>query len=99
MILSFFVLAALGCHCCPRAFSSCGEWLPFFAVHGFLIVVVSLVASTGSRPAGFSSCGIQTYTTLQRVNPPGPGIKPMSPALADGFLTTGPPGKSLFHDS
>ena len=25
----------------------------------------------------------------------GPGIEPMSPALADGFLTTGPPGKSL----
>ena len=26
---------------------------------------------------------------------PGPGIEPMSPALAGGFLTTGPPGKSL----
>ena len=25
---------------------------------------------------------------------PGPGIEPMSPALAGGFLTTGPPGKS-----
>ena len=25
---------------------------------------------------------------------PRPGIKPMSPALAGGFLTTGPPGKS-----
>ena len=25
---------------------------------------------------------------------PRPGIKPMSPALASGFLTTGPPGKS-----
>ena len=24
---------------------------------------------------------------------PGPGIKPMSPALQGGFLTTGPPGK------
>ena len=28
-------------------------------------------------------------------NLPGPGIKPMSPALAAGFLTTGPPGKSI----
>ena len=26
---------------------------------------------------------------------PEPGIKPTSPALEDGFLTTGPPGKSL----
>ena len=25
---------------------------------------------------------------------PGPGLKPMSPALAGGFLTTVPPGKS-----
>ena len=24
---------------------------------------------------------------------PGPGIKPMSPALAGGYLTTEPPGK------
>ena len=27
---------------------------------------------------------------------PGPGIEPVSPALAGGFLTTGPLGKSLF---
>ena len=26
---------------------------------------------------------------------PGPGIESVSPALAGGFLTTGPPGKSL----
>ena len=26
---------------------------------------------------------------------PGPGIEPMSPALAGGFLTTVPPGKTL----
>ncbi|KAJ8782467.1 hypothetical protein J1605_010175 [Eschrichtius robustus] len=25
----------------------------------------------------------------------GPGLEPVSPALAGGFLTTGPPGKSL----
>ena len=26
---------------------------------------------------------------------PGPGIEPVFPALAGGFLTTGPPGKPL----
>ena len=26
---------------------------------------------------------------------PGPGIEPVSPSLASGFLTTAPPGKSL----
>ena len=28
---------------------------------------------------------------------PGPGLEPMSPALAGGFLTTAPPGKSLIY--
>ena len=27
---------------------------------------------------------------------PGPGLQPVSPALAGGFLTTGPPGKSPY---
>ena len=31
-------------------------------------------------------------------DPPRPGIKPMSPALAGGFLTTGPPGNFHFAD-
>ena len=26
---------------------------------------------------------------------PGPGLEPVSPALAGGFLTTAPPGKPL----
>ena len=30
---------------------------------------------------------------------PGTGIEPVFPALADGFLTTGPPGKSLYSVS
>ena len=28
-------------------------------------------------------------------DPPGPGLEPVSPALAGGFLTTAPPGKPL----
>ena len=28
---------------------------------------------------------------------PRPGVEPMSPALADGFLTTEPPGKSYYE--
>ena len=34
-----------------------------------------------------------------RILAPGPGIEPMSPVLADRFLTTGPPGKSQNKDS
>ena len=48
-ILFFFFfnlfLAALGLHCCARAFSSCIEQgLLLIVVHGLLIVVASLVA-------------------------------------------------------
>ena len=40
----FIFLAALGLHCCMRAFSSRDErGLLFIAVHGLLIVVASLV--------------------------------------------------------
>ena len=53
-------MAVLGRHCCARAFSSCGErGLLFVAVRGLLIAVASLLWSTGSRHAGFSSCGSQ----------------------------------------
>ena len=68
--LSFFIyksiyfiylfLAALGLCCCVQAFCSCGErGLLFVAVRGLLIAVASVVAGTGSRCAGFSSCGTQ----------------------------------------
>ena len=47
-IYLFLFLAALGLHCCARAFSSCVErGLLFVAVHGFLIAAVSLVAEHG----------------------------------------------------
>ena len=44
----FFFLAALGLHCCTRAFSSCGKrGLLLFAVGGLLIAVASLVVEHG----------------------------------------------------
>ena len=44
----YLFMAALGLHCCARAFSSCGEQeLLFVAVHGLLIAVASLAAEHG----------------------------------------------------
>ena len=72
---------------------------------GFSLRWLLWLQSTGSRCAGFSSCGLRalecrlsscgTRAQLLRSmwDPPGPGLKPMSPALAGGFLTTVPPGK------
>ena len=62
----------------------------------------SVVAERGLSSRGtwalecrFSSCGAQALLLHSMWDLPGPGIKPMSPALAGGFLTTVPPGKSL----
>ena len=64
------------------------------AERGLLIAAASLVLllpSTGFRVCGLSSCGLVALWH----GDPGSGIEPVSPALTGGFLTTGPPGKSL----
>ena len=44
----FFLVGALGLHCCVQAFSSCGEWgLLFVVMHRPLIMVISFIADRG----------------------------------------------------
>ena len=43
--------------------------------------------------AGFSSCSTRAYLPHSMWDLLGPGIEPVSSALAGGFLTTGLPGK------
>ena len=77
-----------------QAFSSCGE-------RGLL----SSCGVQASRCGGFSCCRARALGPMGSVvvvrglpcsmwNLPGPGIEPMSSALAGRFLTTGLPGKS-----
>ena len=58
------------------------------AAHGLLIAVVSLVAEL--RASVVAAHAQQSWRmnlpALWQVNPPGPGIEPMPPALASGFL-------------
>ena len=42
-----------------------------------------------------SSCGARAQLLCGMWDLPGPGLEPVSPALAGGFLTTVPPGKPL----
>ena len=104
---TYLFLAMLHLHCFVWAFSSCGnQGLLFLAVHGLLIVVASLVAEHTLGCMGFSSCsswaleprlsGCGTWVKLflGMWDLPGPGIEPMSSALAGWFLSTVPPGKS-----
>ena len=62
---------------------------------GFLFRWLPLLQSTGSRHAVFSSCGTQAQMLRGMWDLPGPGLEPLSPALAGGFPTTVPPGKSM----
>ena len=43
-----------------------------------------------------SSCVTRALLLRGMWSLPGPGLEPVSPALAGGFLTTAPPGKSPF---
>ena len=69
-------------------FSCCGAWA--------LGMQASVVAARGSVVVahGLSSCGTQAQLLHGMWDLPRAGIEPVSPALAGGFLTTAPPGKS-----
>ena len=79
-LLLLLFLSALGLRCCVRTFSSCSERL--------LIAVASLVGTCRLLSAG------SAVTAHSMWDHPGPGMEPVSPALAGGFLTTGPPRTS-----
>ena len=86
-------------HCGAQAshcggFSCCGAWSLGARAS---VVVVHGLSSCGSRALErrLSSCGTRDQLPRSIQDLPRPGIKPVSPALAGGFLTTVPPGKSL----
>ena len=47
----------------------------------------------GSKFPKYGKKNLTLHTTMWDL--PRPGVEPVSPTLAGGFLTTGPPGKSL----
>ena len=86
-------------HCGARishcgSFSCCGAWALGTRAS---VVVARRLSSCGSQAleCRLSSCGAQAQLLRGMRGLPGPGIEPVSPALAGGFLTTVPPGKSL----
>ena len=84
----------LGPRFCARAPSSCGKWGPLFiAVRGPVIIAVSLVAEHRLQTRRLSSCGSRAQLPRGMWDLPGPGLEPVSPALAGRLLTTAPPGK------
>ena len=87
-------MAVLGLRFCARAFSSCGKQGPLFiAVRGPLTVAASLLAELRLQTRRLSNCGSRAQLLRGMWDPPRPGLKPASPALAGRLSTTAPPGK------
>ena len=87
-------MAVLGLRFCARAFSSCGKRGPLFiAVGGPLTIAASLVAEHRLQMRRLSSCGSRAQLLRGMWDLPGPGLEPVSPALAGRLSTTAPPGK------
>ena len=87
-------------HCGARAshcsgFSCCGAR----ALGAWVSVIVAhRLSSCGLRAleCRLSSCGARAQLLHGMWDLPRPGLEPMSPALAGGFLTTAPPGKPAY---
>ena len=92
--LIYLFMAVLGLRFCARTFSSCGKRGPLFiAVRGPLTIAASLVAEHRLRMRRLSSFGSRAQLLCGMWDPPRPGLKPVSPALAGRLSTTAPPGK------
>ena len=61
---------------------------------GPLTIAASLVAEHRLQTRRLSNCGSRAQLLRSMWDLPRPGLEPVSPALAGGFLTTAPPGKS-----
>ena len=83
-----FLLAALGLHCLPWAFSGCGAWAPHrgaFSWCGGQALGLEGISSCG---CGLSGRDARASSLFGIWNLPRPGIKPVPPALADRLLTS-----------
>ena len=85
LVLVHGLLIAVASRCGARAL---GVWASVVAVRG--------LSSCGSRAPErrLSSCRARALLLRGMWGLPGPGLEPVSPALAGGFLTTASPGKS-----
>ena len=104
LVLPYINLTPLGLGCCVWAFSSCGS-------RGLLSSRSVGASHCGGFPScraralgyvGFNSCRVQASVLVARGLScrgmwylPGPGIEPVSPALAGASSTTGPPREVL----
>ena len=78
-------------------FSSFPFFVSFLSINLFIYLCCGARASRCSGSSFCRAWALGTWAHLLRGmwDLSGPGLEPVSPALAGGFLTTAPPGKSL----
>ena len=88
-------MAALGLCCCTQAILRCGSRASHCG--GFSCCRAHVLGARASVVValGLSSCGARAQLLHGMWDLPGPGLEPVPPALAGGFLTTVPAAKSL----
>ena len=105
ILFTWFIFGCAGSLLLHQSLSRCGEGrLLFVAGHRLLIAAAFSLQSRalGVRASVVVECRLRSLWCTDSGAPevcgnlPGPGIEPASPALAGGFLTTGPPGESSF---
>ena len=96
--ICYFFLAVLDFRCSARASSCCGEWQLLFRC-GTRVShcggVSCCRAQALGTPASIAVAHVLSCPAACGILVSGPGIKPMFPAWADEFLTTGALGKTL----
>ena len=105
----YLFLAAFGLRCCAWAslvvvsggysLLQCAsfslQWLLLLGTQA-LSARASVVVAHGFQQLWLTGSRAQAQLLHGLQDLPRPGLEPVSPALAGGFLTTAPPGKSLF---
>ena len=102
LFIYLFIFGCVGSSVRARAFSGYGKRGPLLiAVRGPLFIAVRGPLTTAAPPTAghrlqtrrLSSRGSRAQPLRGTRDPPRPGLKPVSPALAGRLSTTAPPGK------
>ena len=95
----------LGLHCCVRALPwlrragaalRCGARASHCSGSSYCAARALGARASVVVARGLSSCGTRAQLLRSMWDPPGPGLEPVSPALAGGLSTTAQPGKPGF---
>ena len=90
--LYLLIYGCAGLHHGARAFPSCVSVLQLQCT-SFSLWCLLLLQSSASGGIGFSSCGVRACLPHSTWDLPGPGIEPVSPAMAGRLAITGVPVK------